>query len=179
MTPPAMISLLDRTQRPPRLSLLILACLLSACSLKQAQPSFQISEVKLRSMSAEDFTRISDYLQPEKTTADRLSLRSQTDALTGHYCILICNQSLGQLPAGTQLLAKFRLPNKSDLLQFKRALDPIPRPRSREIYVGITGNDWQHDQVAPTAWEFTLIAPDGTPLCRYQSFLWSPNASRF
>ena len=38
-------------------------------------------EVKLREMSAEDFTRISDYLQPEKTTADRLTLRSQSDAL--------------------------------------------------------------------------------------------------
>lgn len=179
MTPPAMISLLNRTQLRPRLGILTMACLLSACSLKQAQPSLQISEVKLRSMSAEDFTRISDYLQPEKTAADRLTLRSQADALTGHYFILICSQSLDQLPTGTQLLAKFRLPNKSDLLQFKRALDPIPRPRSREIYVGITGSDWQNNPVAPTAWEFTLQAPDGTPLCRYQSFLWSANASRY
>lgn len=179
MTPSAIMSLLDRTQLRPRLSMLTMACLLSACSLKQAQPSLQIFEVKLRAMSAEDFTRISDYFQPGKTTADRLTLRSQADALTGHYFILICSQSLSQLPAGTQLLAKFRLPNKSDLLQFKRALDPIPRPRSREIYVGITGSDWQHDQAAPTAWEFTLIAPDGTLLSRYQSFLWSANASRF
>lgn len=153
--------------------------LLSACSLKQMQPSLQISEVKLRSMSAEDFTRISDYLQPEKTAADRLILCSQPGELAGDYFILICNQRLNQLPTGTQLCAKIRRGHGSELLEFERSLGPIPRPQSREIYVGITGSDWQQDQAAPTAWEFSLKDSSGSTLCRYQSFLWSTSASKY
>ena len=169
---------LDRSQLCQLLSTLMMALLLGACSLKQPPASLKISEVKLRSMSEDDFSCISDYLQPEKTAADRLILRSQPDAMAGNYFILICNQKLNQLPAGTRLQAKFRLADSREILEFEHILDPIPRPNSREIYVGITGQDVQSNSPKPAAWEFTLKAPNGSKLCRYQSFLWSIDAAR-
>lgn len=169
---------LDRSKLYQLCSILMIAVLLGACSLKQPQASFKICEVKLRSMSEDDFLRISDYLQPEKTVADRLILRSQPDALAGNYFILICKQKLNQLPAGTSLKAKFRLANSREILEFEHVLDPIPRTDSREIYVGITGQDLQLSPTKPTAWEFTLKAPNGYTLCRHQSFLWSIDATR-
>ena len=105
-------------------------------------------------MTAEDFESISDYLDPNESTSDRLIVRAQPSTIAGYYLILICNQRLEQFPAGTKLSAKIRHSNDSELLEFERTLAPAPNPKSREIYVGITESEGQISQSSPIAWVY-------------------------
>jgi hypothetical protein len=45
--------------------------------------------------------------------------------------------------------------------------------QGREVFVGLTGEDWKDPLLKPLAWRISLLSKKGVTLGQRQSFLWS------
>lgn len=162
-----------------RFLILALLCLiLSACASSRGQGSRQgltsveIQEVKPRYIEAEPLTRISDYFSAQENKGNRIFLRSTPEARSGYYFVLILDKQVRRLPLGTTVTGEFYTPNQIAPQTFAFTL-PNRRPKTKEIFVGLTGDDWPDADSIPAAWRFTIKDPNGEILGQSQSFLWS------
>lgn len=158
-----------------RLFLSTLVCfILTACASapRPALTSVDIKEIKPRYIDAEQLTRASEYFTGEENTGNRVFLRSSPKAKSGFYFTLVLDEKVRRLPRGTTVLGEFYTPNDVEVQRYTFTL-PNRRPRTREIFVGLTGDDWPEADAVPSAWRFTITGPNGNTLGGAQSFLWS------
>jgi hypothetical protein len=134
--------------------------------------SVEIKEIKPRYMEAAQFKRISEYWSGEEKQGKRIILRSDPAVRDGYYFTLILDEKIRRLPKGTVIVGEFYTPKSVDLQTHEFRL-PSKRPKTREIFVGLTGEDWPTVGGVPGAWRFTIKDPNGAVLAERQSYLWS------
>lgn len=152
-----------------------LFCLLLTACASTPQPALTavtIKEIKPRYIDAEQLTRVSEYFTGQEKTGDRIFLRSTPEARSGYYFTLILDEKVRRLPKGTTVLGEFYTPAGVELQSYEFTL-PDRRPKTKEIFVGLTGDDWPDADAIPAAWRFTIKDPNGNTLGQSQSFLWS------
>jgi hypothetical protein len=151
------------------LSLALVGC---ASAPKSTLSSVGIKEIKPRYMEETQFKRISEYWSGSEHQGNRLILRSDPAVRDGYYFTLILDEKIRRLPKGTVVVGEFYTP-KSVELQTHEFMLPSKRPKTKEIFVGLTGEDWPTAGGVPGAWRFTIKDPNGAVLAERQSYLWS------
>ncbi|MEM8867243.1 MAG: hypothetical protein AAGC73_03155 [Verrucomicrobiota bacterium] len=158
-----------------RIFLLSILCLtLAGCASKpkEAITSVEIKEVKARSMQTEDFKRITEYLTGPEHQGKRVIIRTDPDARDGFYFTLVLDTKLRKLPRGTLIIGEFHTPNSLDPETHTFAL-PNKLPKTKQVFVGLTGENWAYDESAvPAAWRFTIQGPNGEVMAVDESYLW-------
>ena len=156
--------------------LLLLAFGMSACSTttprSAALSSVEIKEVKPRYMEAADFVRVREYYSGQEVTGRRMILRSDPDVRDGFYFTLVLDEPIRKLPRGTVIEAEVYTPFGREAIT-RSAFLPRERPRTTEIFFGLTGEDWPEAGGMPAAWRFSVKDPRGRVLGTYESFLWA------
>jgi hypothetical protein len=76
------------------------------------------------------------------------------------------------LPQGTVIEGEFFTPHSQDAQTHTFTL-PSKRPKTKEIFIGLTGADWPVKDAVPAAWRFTIKDANGDTLETEQSYLWS------
>lgn len=158
-----------------RFLLSALVCLiLTACASTppSALTSVEIKEIKPRYIEAEELTRVREYFTGQEKMRNRVYLRSSPEVKAGFYFTLILNEKVRRLPKGTTILGEFYTPSDVERQTYEFTL-PNKRPKTKEIFVGLTGDDWPGSDAIPAAWRFTITGPNGNTLGQSQSFLWS------
>ena len=154
------------------LALLALALTGCASTSREYVSSVAIKEIKPRYMEEVQFMRISEYWSGQEKQGKRLILRSNPQQRDGYYFTLVLDEKIRKLPKGTIILGEFYTP-KSVEIQTHEFVLPSKRPKTKEIFVGLIGEDWPQVGGVPGAWRFTIKDPNGNVLATKQSYLWS------
>ena len=126
-----------------------------------------------RYMKAQQFVRIGEYLTGVEKQGDRVILRTTPEVRDGFYFTLVLDEKLRRLPQGVAIEGEFLTPKSLDVQKHTFNL-PNKRPKTKEVFVGLTGEDWPYDDSRmPTAWRFTIKDANGKILGSAQSYLWS------
>ncbi|TVP80656.1 MAG: hypothetical protein EA353_03330 [Puniceicoccaceae bacterium] len=152
----------------------LFCALLAGCTStpKPALSSVEIKEIKPRYIEAEQFKRIREYMSGKEHTGNRVILRSDRDARAGYYFTLVLDESVRSLPRGTKVIGEFHTSESVEVQTHEFSL-PARLGRTREIFVGLTGEDWPQAGGVPAAWRFTIRDANGVLLGQKQSYLWS------
>ncbi len=134
---------------------------LSAITVKDAYP---------RHMDEEQFKTVTEFLTGEKRDLPRVVVRTQADERTGQYFILTLDRPVRDLPAGTELVLEVLKSDARDPEVFPLVL-PAQTSRTRQLYIGVTGQDWPSASLQPLAWRVQLRQGE-TVLSEWKSFLW-------
>ncbi len=155
------------------LALLSLFCISCASSPRKPTVStVTIKEIKPRYIDQQEFMRISEYMTGNEYQGDRVILRTHPEQRSGYYFTLILDEDVQRLPAGTTILGEFYTPKSLDVQQHSFTL-PAKRPKTNEVFIGLTGEDWPVLNAVPGAWRFTIKDANGKVLGSKQSYLWS------
>lgn len=123
--------------------------------------------------SEDDFKRISEYFTDEENPGSNVTVRSDPACRDGLYMIL--NLEAGAaVPAGSVAELRYFHPKKSGIRICRWTLPEFNAAPHRELRLGLTGADWEKNLSGkrPSAWQLTLVAPDGKLLLRRDSYLW-------
>jgi len=152
----------------------LITTLLAGCAStpERVLSSVEIEEIKPRYIKDVQFMRISEYLTNKEQTGKRLILRSQTRERSGYYFVLILDEKVRRLPNGTQIIGEFYIPRTLEKQTYTFLL-PTIRPKTNEIFIGLTGEDWPQRDETPSAWKFTIKDANGALLAEKKSYLWS------
>jgi hypothetical protein len=154
------------------LALTVLA--LAGCASTPDEPvrSVEIEEILPRYIPAENFKRISEYWTGAENKGNRVILRSDPAVREGFYFTLVLDRKVRELPRGSVITGEFYTPVAKEVQTYEFAL-PNKLPKTKEVFVGLTGADWPGSGGMPGAWRFTLEDPNGEVLTQKQSYLWS------
>jgi len=156
----------------------LLACFslfLIACSStpKEAVTSVEISDISPRFIPEATFKRIHEYRTGAEYQGGRVIVRTDPQVRDGFYFVLTLDTKLNQLPQGTVIKGEFYTPDATEPVEYVFNL-PAKRPRTKEIFLGLTGEAWTHgSSVKPSAWRFTVTGPDNQQFAQKKSYLWS------
>jgi hypothetical protein len=152
-------------------ALLVLGLAGCASAPKETIRSVTIQDIKPRYIEEQQFKRIGEYWSGGEVTGKRLILRSDPQSRSGFYFVLILDEKVRALPKGTTIQGEFYTAASPDIQSHTFTL-PSDRPKTREIFVGLTGADWPVRDAVPGAWRFTIKTPNGDLLGQKQSYLW-------
>ncbi|MFP4070281.1 MAG: hypothetical protein ACLFVC_08910 [Opitutales bacterium] len=154
----------------------LLASLITGCASTRppAVDSVEIKEIKPRYIEEAAFKRIGEYLTGKENTGNRVILRSVEEARTGYYFTLVLDENVRRLPRGTVVVGEFHTPKSLDVQEHRFEIPSGKLPKTKEIFVGLTGEDWTFGPDAvPAAWRFTIEDANGEALATEKSYLWS------
>lgn len=143
-----------------------------ASTPKKTLTSVEIEEIKPRYIEEESFKRISEYMSGTEYIGDRVIFRSQPKERAGYYFTLILDEDVRKLPKGTVIIGDFYTPTSVEMQTHKFTFTK-KRPKTKGIFVGLTGEDWPDENSIPAAWRFTIKDTNGNVLAKKQSYLWS------
>lgn len=151
------------------LSFSVLGC---ATKRERTITSVEIKEIKPRYMETEQFKRFSEYMNGAEHQGGRMILRTNPEERDGYYFTLIIDKKVRDLPKGTVVIGEFFTPQSVEA-QIHEFTLPNKRPKTKEIFLGLTGEDWPQVGGVPGAWRFTIKNASGVTLGTKQSYLWS------
>lgn len=156
------------------LLLALIGLALAGCASTPDEPirSVEIKEIKPRYIAEENFKRISEYWSGAENLGNRVILRSDPEVREGFYFTLVLDEKVRDLPRGTIITGEFYTPVSTDLQTHEFRL-PNKLPKTKEVFVGLTGADWPEPGGVPGAWRFTIKDANGKLLTQKQSYLWS------
>jgi hypothetical protein len=154
------------------LALFSLFCISCASTRKQAVTSVDILEIKPRYIETEQFKSISEYLTGVVNQGDRIILRTDSEQRAGYYFTLVLDQNVRDLPTGSVIVGEFFTPKSADMQEHTFKL-PSKSPKTKEVFIGLTGEDWPVKDAVPSAWRFTVKDASGATLGSEKSYLWS------
>lgn len=156
------------------LLLALIGLAFTGCASTPDEPlrSVEIKEIKPRYIPEENFKRISEYWSGSENKGRRVILRSDPEARDGYYFTLVLDEKVRDLPRGSVITGEFYTPVSKDLQTHEFPL-PNKLPKTKEIFVGLTGADWPESDAVPGAWRFTIRNASGEVLARKKSYLWS------
>ena len=158
-----------------RIFSLALFCLLSvACGTtkESEEPSVEIVEIMPRYIEAEAFKRISEYMTGKENPGKRVIIRTNPRQRDGYYFVLVLNRNVRKLPPDAYIQGEFYTSKSLDL-QTRRFEFPSILPSTREIFIGLTGDDRPQENAVPAAWRFTIKNSQEEILAQKKSYLWS------
>lgn len=151
------------------LSLLVAGC---ASTPDEPPSSVEILEVKPRYIPEENFKRIGEYWSGKENTGKRVLLRTDPTVRDGFYFTLVLDQKVRKLPRGSTITGEVYTPASKDLQTYEFSL-PSKLPKTKEIFIGLTGADWPQVGGVPSAWRFSIKDANGAVLATTKSYLWS------
>ncbi|MFP4203934.1 MAG: hypothetical protein ACLFS4_06335 [Opitutales bacterium] len=158
-----------------RIFLLALSVLLfcSCASFRDTETanSVTIKEIEPRYMEAEDFKRIKEYFTGAENKGNRIILRTTSGERAGYYFIVFLDKKAPRLPSGAEVVAEFITDASPEPREYRFELPSSP-PSTKEILVGLTGEENPGRESIPSAWRFTLEDGDGEILDQRASYLW-------
>ncbi|MFQ3224963.1 MAG: hypothetical protein ACI8Z5_001217 [Lentimonas sp.] len=154
------------------LALLSLLCISCASTKKPAITSVNILDIKPRYIETEDFKRASEYMTGKENRGNRVIIRTDKSDRAGYYFVLMLDEKVRDLPSGTYIEGEFFTPKTLDKQEYTFPL-PSKLPKSKEIFIGLTGEDWPNQSDIPSAWKFTIKNSNGDVLATEKSYLWS------
>jgi len=152
------------------LCLFLVAC--ASTPKDEALTSVDILEIKPRYIDGATFVRIGEFLTGKENTGDRVIIRSKPEDRSGYYFTLVLDESVRRLPQGTVIVGEFYVPGQTQPISINFKMPPN-RPKTHEVFVGLTGSDWPDQEAVPGAWRFTIKDPNGKELGSEKSFLWN------
>ncbi len=157
-----------------QLLLALIGLALAGCASTPNQPvsTCEILEIKPRYIPESHFVRIGEFLSGAENKGNRVILRSVPEARSGFYFTLVLDEKVRKLPRGSVITGEFYTPNAKEILTRDFVL-PNNLPRTREIFVGLTGPDWPESGGVPGAWRFTIKDANGNTLTQRKSYLWN------
>lgn len=158
-----------------RISLIVLfslLCISCASTKKPVLTDVAILDIKPRYIEAEVFKRAAEYLTGKENLGNRIIVRTDSSERAGYYFVLILDEQVRDLPAGTYIEGEFYTPKSLDAQVHTFQL-PSKLPKSKEIFIGLTGEDWPNPSATPAAWRFTIKNSNGEVLTTEKSYLWS------
>ncbi len=154
------------------LALFSLLCISCASTKRPAVTDVNILEIKPRYIEDEAFKRVAEYLTGRENRGNRIIIRTDKTQRDGYYFVLILDEQVRDLPAGTYIEAEFYTPKSQDKQAHTFQL-PSKLSRSKEVFIGLTGEDWTDKAAVPAAWRFTIKNSNGDVLASQKSYLWS------
>ncbi|CAA6679574.1 MULTISPECIES: hypothetical protein [unclassified Lentimonas] len=154
------------------LALLSLLCISCASTKKPAITSVNILDINPRYIETVKFKRITEYLTGKENRGNRVIIRTDKTDRTGYYFVLMLDEKVRDLPAGTYIEGEFYTPKTLDKQAYTFEL-PSKLPKTKEIFIGLTGQDWTKRSDIPSAWKFTIKNSNGEVLAMEKSYLWS------
>lgn len=154
---------------------LLLLCLLSfACSTTKepAESPVKIVEITPRYIEAEAFKRISEYMTGKENPGKRVIVRTNSRQRDGYYFILVLDRNVRKLPPDAHLQGEFYTSKSLDLQTYRFEFPSI-LPSTREVFIGLTGDNQPPEGETPTAWRFTIKNSQGEILAQKKSYLWN------
>lgn len=123
-------------------------------------------------LDEESFRHVAEYFGGTERTAGRAIVRSIPEERSGNYFIVELKRDLRELPAGTRVRLETIVAGQPE-----PALLELPVPGepagTRELFVGLTGEDALTEETSLLAWRLSLVGGEGEILDRFESFLWS------
>lgn len=119
-------------------------------------------------LTAESFTRISEYFDGVEVQGNRLILRLDPESRDGHY--IQFKLSTAHTQADHFLLEVYEQGNNEPTpftFNFESAL-----PTNKTILLGLTGGNWENKELPPVAYKLSLVDNEGNTLESATSFLW-------
>jgi hypothetical protein len=154
------------------LALFSLLCVSCASTKKPVITSVDIVDIQPRYMETEDFKRIAEYMTGKENVGNRIIIRSDRSQRAGYYFVLTLDERVRDLPTGTYIEGEFYTPKSQDKLTHTFKL-PAKLSKSKELFIGLTGEDSPGPGAVPAAWRFTIKNSNGDVLGVEQSYLWS------
>jgi hypothetical protein len=154
------------------LALFSLLCISCASTKKPVITSVTILDIKPRYIEDEAFKRVSEYMTGKENRGNRIIIRTDKTQRDGYYFVLVLDEKVRNLPAGTYIEGEFYTPESLDKQAHTFQL-PSKLSGSDEIFIGLTGDDWTKKSAVPAAWRFTIKNSNGDVLASKKSYLWS------
>ena len=139
--------------------------------------ALEFRHVAYRYVEAKSFKRISEYFTGRENPGNRFLCRSHPAEREGLYFILSLDEHSRKLPQGTQFVVEFIRPDDPET-QTIRIPVPEKRTRGKEVYIGLTGDDWPDKTARPVAWRLCLVDVSGGVIAERKSFLWEHPADK-
>lgn len=136
-------------------------------SLSTATAFASIDYLEQRFIEEESFTRISEYFDGIEVPGNRIVLRSEPEARTGHYVTF----QLSDAYAVDHFTLEVYEYGSRDPVTYSFKVDEA-LPAGKPIYLGLTGEKWKEREKPPVAYKLSLIGKDGSILESATSFLW-------
>ncbi len=135
-----------------------------------------IAEVEIKTarhkfLEENSFQRLSELFTGKENRGRRAIVRTHADIRAGEYFIITLNQSVHTLPENSRLKLEIITGESMQEKEFLLHL-PSGMPQTREIFAGITGNDWKQNETKILAWRLTLQDAQGSAIAKKESFLW-------
>lgn len=143
-----------------------------ASTPKKAVTSVKIEEIKPRYIETEQFKRIREYMTGKENTGNRVILRSDSTERDGFYFTLVLDEDVRRLPKDAVIVGEFYTPQSVEKQTHEFSL-PKRLASTKEIMIGLTGQDWPEAGGVPSAWRFEIKDSNGSLLAEKQSYLWS------
>jgi len=120
---------------------------------------------------AEEFQRISEFFTGKENLGNRIVLRSIPENRNGLYFSVYIKSKIRSLPSGTKAVVEVLQPNSPDTQTYEFML-PEVSSKSKELMLGVTGDNWPNEDDHPLAWRVQLIDAEGKLIASDHSYLW-------
>ena len=131
----------------------------------------EFRHLAIRYVEAKAFVRISEYFTGRENPGNRLLCRSRPNERAGLYFVLTLDEKSRKLPDGAVFVLEVIRPDDPETKLFRIPV-PAKRPRGKEVFLGLTGEDWPDEEARPVAWRLRLLDAGGGTLAERKSFLW-------
>ena len=136
-----------------------------------AANTVEIVSVHPRYLDGRDFQRIGEFFGGVERPGQRLTVRTHPESRTGTYFVITLNSRLTTSSVSSAIRIELISSGFRDPRVFRIPLPP-ERPSTREVFAGITGEDWADPEERILAWRVTVEDGNGTALAWKESFLW-------
>ena len=119
-----------------------------------------------------DFKRIPEYFTGREYTGWKIYCRSNPQVRSGFYFVVKVGGKKIQLPVSSHWIVDW-VTSADPTVKTQKISIPDLRIFGKEVFVGLTGDDWYDRSLKPLAWRLELIDGQGATLGSDQSFLWS------
>jgi hypothetical protein len=118
------------------------------------------------------FKRIPEYFTGHEFTGRKIYCRSNPRDRTGYYFVIKVNDSSSIINSDCYWIVDW-VPPRNPNPKTQRIPLTEENIQGREVFVGLTGEDWKDPLLKPLAWRISLLSKKGVTLGQRQSFLWS------
>ncbi len=130
-----------------------------------------IDQAHSRYMREGQFQHLREFFTGEEHTGRRLVLRTQPTERAGRYFVVFLERRLETFPVGTVALLEVLSDDDLEPAIHAFPIDVHTKPRSRQLFLGLTGTDWPSEEQEALAWRVRLLDGENV-LGEWKSFLW-------
>jgi len=133
---------------------------------------YELELINRKFFKTEDFKRLPELFTGKEYFGSYVCCRSTPSSREGFYFVVTFKGQGEILPSGSHWLIDWVHSSVSGVDSRKIAIAD-PKLFGKEVYIGLTGQDWVDPAEIPIAWRISLVDGNGDVLSTHKSFLWS------